>query len=71
VPIGKAITRRKGSDLSVITYGAMVYIALDAAKELEKEGIDLEVLDLRSLLPFDREAVLDSVKKTNKVILLH
>ena len=45
--------------------------AMDAAKELEKEGIDLEVIDLRSLLPFDREAVLESVKKTNKVILLH
>src|SRR5205085_456807 len=71
VPIGKAITRREGSDISVITYGAMVYIALDAAKELEKEGIDLEVVDLRSLLPFDREAVLQTVKKTNKVILLH
>jgi len=71
VPIGKAAIRRNGSDISVITYGAMVYIALDAAKELEKEGIDLEVLDLRSLLPFDKEAVLESVKKTNKVILLH
>jgi 2-oxoisovalerate dehydrogenase E1 component beta subunit len=71
VPIGKAILRRTGTDISVITYGAMIYTALDAAKELEKEGIDLEVLDLRSLLPFDREAVLDSVKKTNKVILLH
>ena len=46
---------RKGRDISVITYGAMVYIALDAAKELEKEGIDLEVIDLRSLLPFDRK----------------
>jgi len=71
VPIGKAALRRKGTDISVITYGAMVYTALDAARELEKEGIDLEVLDLRSLLPFDKEAVLDSVKKTNKVILLH
>ena len=71
VPIGKAITRRKGRDISVITYGAMVYIALDAAKELEKQGIDLEVLDLRSLLPYDREAVLESAKKTSKVILLH
>jgi 2-oxoisovalerate dehydrogenase E1 component beta subunit len=49
----------------------MVLIALEAAKELEKEGIDLEVLDLRSLLPFDKEAVLESVRKTNKVILLH
>jgi len=71
VPIGKAAVRRSGSDISIITYGAMVFQALDAAKELEKEGIDLEVVDLRSLLPFDRDAVLDSVKKTNKVILLH
>ena len=71
VPIGKAAIRRRGKDVSVVTYGAMVYVALDAAKELEKEGIDLEVLDLRSLLPFDKEAVLESVKKTNKVILLH
>jgi 2-oxoisovalerate dehydrogenase E1 component beta subunit len=71
VPIGKAAVRRQGSDISVITYGAMVYLALDAAKELEKEGIDLEVVDLRSLLPFDKETVLESVKKTNKVILLH
>jgi 2-oxoisovalerate dehydrogenase E1 component beta subunit len=71
VPIGKAALRREGTDISIITYGAMVYIALDAAKELQKEGIDVEVLDLRSLLPFDKEAVLESVKKTNKVILLH
>jgi len=71
VPIGEASVRRKGSNLSIITYGAMVYVALDAAAELEKEGIDIEVLDLRSLLPFDREAVLETVKKTSKVILLH
>ena len=71
VPIGKAVIRRPGSNMSVITYGAMVYVALDAAKELAKDGIDLEVLDLRSLLPFDREAVLETVKHTNKVILLH
>jgi 2-oxoisovalerate dehydrogenase E1 component beta subunit len=71
VPIGKAAVRRAGSDISVITYGAMVFTALDAAKALEKEGIDLEVVDLRSLLPWDREAVLESVRKTNKVILLH
>jgi 2-oxoisovalerate dehydrogenase E1 component beta subunit len=71
VPIGKAAIRRSGRDITIVTYGAMVYTALDAAKELEKEGIDLEILDLRSLLPFDKEAVLDSVRKTNKVILLH
>jgi len=71
VPIGKAALRRTGSEISIVTYGAMVYVALDAATELAKEGIDVEVLDLRSLLPFDKEAVLESVKKTNKVILLH
>jgi 2-oxoisovalerate dehydrogenase E1 component beta subunit len=71
VPIGKAAIRREGRDLSIITYGAMVYTALDAAAGLQQEGIDVEVLDLRSLLPFDRDAVLETVKKTNKVILLH
>jgi 2-oxoisovalerate dehydrogenase E1 component beta subunit len=49
----------------------MVFQAMDAARELDKEGIDLEVVDLRSLLPFDRETVLESVRRTNKVILLH
>ena len=71
VPLGQAALRRAGSDISVITYGAMVFLAMDAAKELEKEGIDLEVIDLRSLMPWDREKVLESVKKTSKVILLH
>ena len=71
VPIGKAAIRRQGRDLTVLTYGAMVYIALDAAAVLEKEGIDLEVLDLRSLLPLDEESILESVKKNNKVFILH
>jgi len=71
VPIGKAAVRREGTDIAVITYGAMVWTALDAAKELEKEGISLEVVDLRSLLPYDEETVLASVRKCNKVILLH
>jgi 2-oxoisovalerate dehydrogenase E1 component beta subunit len=71
VPIGEAAIRKSGSDITVVTYGAMVFLAMDAAKELEKEGIDLEVIDLRSLLPWDRERVLESVRKTNKVILLH
>jgi len=71
VPIGKAIVRRVGADISVITYGAMVWTALEAAQELEKEGISLEVVDLRSLLPYDEETVLTSVRKCSKVILLH
>jgi 2-oxoisovalerate dehydrogenase E1 component beta subunit len=71
VPIGKAALRRKGTDVTVLTYGAMVYIALDAAAELEKEGIDLEVIDLRSLLPLDKEAILESVRRNSKVFILH
>lgn len=71
VEIGKAAVRRAGTDLSIITYGAMVYTALEAAEKLEQEGLSVEVIDLRTLLPFDREAVLESVKKTSKVIILH
>jgi 2-oxoisovalerate dehydrogenase E1 component beta subunit len=71
VPIGKAAVRREGTDLAIITYGAMVWTALDAATELEKQGVSVEVLDLRSLLPYDEDAVLASVRKCNKVILLH
>ena len=71
VPLGKAAVKREGTDISVITYGAMVWTALDAAKELEKEGISLEVVDLRTLLPYDEETVLSSVRKCSKAILLH
>jgi 2-oxoisovalerate dehydrogenase E1 component beta subunit len=71
VPIGKAAIRRAGSDISIITYGAMVYKALDAAAKLAEDGIDVEVMDLRTLLPLDEEAILETVKKTNKVIILH
>ena len=71
VPLGKAAVRRAGTDIAVITYGAMVWTALEAAAKLEKEGISLEVVDLRTLLPYDEVAVLASVRKCNKVILLH
>jgi len=71
VPIGKADVKRAGSDISVITYGAMVHLALEAAAALANEGIDLEVVDLRTLVPLDKERILDSVKKTSKAILLH
>ena len=71
VPLGKALVRRPGRDLSVITYGAMVWVALEAARELEKEGLEIEVVDLRTLVPLDSQTVLDSVRRTNKVILLH
>jgi 2-oxoisovalerate dehydrogenase E1 component beta subunit len=71
VEIGKARLMREGRDLSIITYGAMVYTALEAAATLAGEGISAEVIDLRTLLPLDEEAVLESVRKTSKVILLH
>ena len=71
VPLGKAAIRREGSDLSIVTFGAMVYTALDAAKQLAEQGVEAEVIDLRSLAPLDREAVLTSVSKTNRALLLH
>src|SRR5450755_1686566 len=71
VPIGKAAIRRAGRDLSILTYGAMTWIALEAAQTLESEGIDAEVVDLRTLFPLDEETILASVGKTNKAILLH
>lgn len=71
VEIGKARTMREGRDLSIITFGAMVLTALDAAEELEKEGLDVEVVDLRTLAPLDKEAILASVKKTSKAMVLH
>src|SRR2546430_2971971 len=71
VEIGKARTAREGRDLTIITFGAMVLTALDAAEELEKEGLDVEVIDLRTLAPLDKPAILASVKKTNKAIVLH
>ena len=71
VPIGKAAVRREGSDLSIITFGAMVHTALEAATQLAAEGVEAEVLDLRSLAPLDREAVLTSVSKTSRALLLH
>ena len=71
VPIGKARVAREGRHVSVVTYAAMVHTALEAAETLAKEGIELEVVDLRTLLPLDREAISETVKKTNKVIVLH
>jgi 2-oxoisovalerate dehydrogenase E1 component beta subunit len=71
VPIGKAVVRREGNDLSIVTFGAMVYTALEAAKTLSAQGIEAEILDLRTLAPLDREAVLESVARTSRVLLLH
>jgi len=71
VPIGKANIRRKGKDLTILTWGAMIYVADEAADELQKDGVSAEIIDLRSILPFDEEAILESVAKTNRVVILH
>ncbi len=71
VPIGKARVARTGRDISVITYAAMLHVALEAADLLAKEGIELEVVDLRTLLPLDCAAIAETVRRTNKVIILH
>ena len=71
VPLGKARVAREGRDLSVITYAAMVHTALEAAEILSQEGIEIEILDLRTVSPLDREALAATVSKTNKVIILH
>jgi 2-oxoisovalerate dehydrogenase E1 component beta subunit len=71
VPIGQAEVRREGRDLSIITYGAMVHQAIEAAERLGQRGVSVEVLDLRSLLPLDREAIVATVRKTGKVLVVH
>lgn len=71
VPLGKARLAREGRTISVVTYGAMVHAALEAAQQLEADGIDLEVVDLRTLYPIDEETVLNSARRTNKIILMH
>jgi 2-oxoisovalerate dehydrogenase E1 component len=71
IPFGKARTARAGADLSIITYGALVQRSLVAAKQAEQQGISVEVIDLRTLAPYDWEAVARTVKKTNKVIVAH
>jgi 2-oxoisovalerate dehydrogenase E1 component beta subunit len=71
VPIGKALVRRAGTDMSIITFGAMVHVALEAADALAAEGVSAEIVDLRTLAPLDRDTILSSVAKTSKAIVLH
>src|SRR4051812_32308518 len=70
-PIGKARIHQEGDEISVITWGAMVYTADEAAKQLEEDGVSVEVVDLRSVMPWDKQAVLESARKTSKVLVLH
>ncbi len=71
VPLGEAAVLRQGADLSIITYASTVQLALAAADTLEAEGVSVEVIDLRCLVPFDRETVLASVRKTGKALIVH
>ncbi len=71
VPIGKARTAREGSDVTVVAYSRMTHVALEAAATLEKEGISVEVVDLRSLRPLDEDAILASVEKTHRCVVVH
>ena len=71
VPIGVAATRREGGDATLLTYGAMVLPSLEAADRLAKEGVEVEVIDLRTLMPYDKEAIFRSLDKTNRVLVVH
>jgi len=70
IEFGKADIKRKGKDVTIITYSKPLKVVLESAKELEKDGIDAEVLDLRSIRPLDEEAILNSVKKTNRCVIV-
>jgi 2-oxoisovalerate dehydrogenase E1 component beta subunit len=72
VPLGKAAVRREGRDLTMISYAAMLHTCLQAAEQLEREdGLRCEVIDLRTLLPLDKETIINSLKKTNKLLVVH
>jgi 2-oxoisovalerate dehydrogenase E1 component len=71
LPFGKARIAREGTDLTIITYGMMVHKSMKAAKELAKEGIDVEIIDLRTIQPLDADAVLESVQKTNRALVVY
>ena len=71
VPLGQAVVRRPGDDVTIVTFGAMTHTALDAANQLAERDVAIEVIDLRTLSPLDYETILQSVAKTNKVIVLH
>ena len=71
IPLGKADIKKEGTDCTVVTYGRMVQMCLTAAEALEKENIHIEVIDLRTLLPMDKTAIIESVKKTKHLVIVH
>ena len=70
VPIGKAAIRRPGTDVTIVTFNKMIYTALDAADALAKDGVSAEVIDLRTIRPMDHETIIESVKKTNRLVVV-
>jgi len=70
IPLGVADIKRKGTDVTIVSFGKIIKEAYKAAEELEKEGIDCEIIDLRTVRPMDRKAILESVKKTNRLVIL-
>ncbi|MCM3748926.1 alpha-ketoacid dehydrogenase subunit beta [Paenibacillus pasadenensis] len=70
IPLGKANVVREGSDVTIVTYGMMVHTSVKAAEELEKEGIKAEVIDIRTLMPLDIDTIVESIKKTNRAIVV-
>jgi len=71
IPLGKADIKREGTDLTIITYGRMVQRCLETAENFASEGVDIEVIDIRSLVPLDKEGLIASAKKTGKVVIVH
>lgn len=71
IPFGRGRIRREGKDLTIVTWGSTVYLALEVARQLESEGVSIEVIDLRTIAPFDEQMIYQSVRKTSRVIVLH
>jgi len=71
LPFGQARVAREGTDLTIVTYGMMVHKSINAAKQLAKDGIDVEIIDLRTIQPLDTETVLQSVRKTNRALVVY
>jgi len=71
VPLGKAAVRREGRDMTILTYGSMLHLSMDAAEQMAKKGVETEVVDLRTLAPLDKDTILSSVRKTSKCLIVH
>jgi 2-oxoisovalerate dehydrogenase E1 component beta subunit len=71
IPLGRARTHRRGGDVTIVTYGAMVHESASAAETVRADGIEVEILDLRTLLPLDEEAIIESVRRTHRLLIVH